>query len=172
MGEIKSFQICFEGELEVRLVEVLRRLGAVPNFENSWEVHLPYGRHAAPLLRYLRKFLPPEARLLVAQTQLSRERDFLLIRHSITPGRDYSRLGTALGAFGQPIELPFEATYVLRSETPLDLFKIGEALVDFCGDDSLMVIGISHDFAIHSFGESHMLVVHDEVTNSVAFRTF
>lgn len=172
MGEIKSFQICFEGELEVRLVEVLRRLGAVPNFENSWEVHLQHGRHAAPLLRYLRKFIPAEARLLVAQTQLSRERDFLLVRHSITSGRDYSRLATALGAFGHMLEMPFEATYVLRSETPLDLNQIGQALVDFCGDDAMMVISISHDFAIHSFGESHMMVVHDPLTNSVAFRAF
>lgn len=172
MGEIKSFQICFEGELEVGLVEMLRRLGAVPNFENSWELHLPYGRHAAPLLRYLRKTLPPEARLLVAQTQLTRERDFLLVRHSVTPGVDYGRLATALGAFGELLDLPFEATYVLRSDTDQDLFRIGGALVDFCSDDSLMVIGVSHDFAIHSFGSSRMLLPPDPVMRDVVFRDF
>src|SRR5213082_2713903 len=77
MGEIKLFQICYEGELTVGVSHAMRRLGAEPNFDQSWHVWLPEGRHAAPLVRWMRTQLGPDARLLVAATQFTTTRDFL-----------------------------------------------------------------------------------------------
>ena len=96
MGEIRLFQICYEGDLTVDVSHVMRRLGAEPNFDQSWQVFLPEGRHAAPLVRYLRSHLGGDVRLLVACTQFTTMRDFLLVRHSLTPGADYSELHDAL----------------------------------------------------------------------------
>ncbi|MGZ5434108.1 MAG: hypothetical protein ACXWH7_14395, partial [Thermoanaerobaculia bacterium] len=108
MGEIRLFQVCYEGELTVEVSHVMRRLGAEPNFDQSWHVFLPEGRHAAPLVRYVRAQMTPEARVLVACTQFTRMRDFLLVRHSLTPGADYSELHDALERLGSVIPLPFE----------------------------------------------------------------
>ena len=40
MGEIKLFQICYEGELTAEVSHAMRRLGAEPNFDQSWFVWL------------------------------------------------------------------------------------------------------------------------------------
>ena len=118
MGEIKLFQICFEGDLTVEVSHAMRRLGAEPNFDQSWQIWLPEGRHAAPLVRYLRSQLGEDARLLVACTQFTMARDFLLIRHSLTPGADYSELHDAIGRLGIVVELPFESTFIVQSDDP------------------------------------------------------
>ena len=74
MGEVRLFQICYEGELTVEVSHVMRRLGAEPNFDQSWQVFLPEGRHSAPLVRYLRTQTAADAKLLVACTQFTTAR--------------------------------------------------------------------------------------------------
>src|SRR5437868_12170532 len=145
MGEIKLFQICYEGDLTVEISQVMRRLGAEPNFDQSWQVWLPEGRHAAPLVRYLRSRLGEDARLLVACAQFTSARDFLLVRHSLTPGADYSELHEALDRLGAIVALPFESMLVIRSDDRTDLRTLGLGLGELCPDDSLMVLGINHD---------------------------
>ena len=49
MGEIKLFQICYEGDLTLDVSHAMRRLGAEPNFDQSWHIWLAGGRHAAVL---------------------------------------------------------------------------------------------------------------------------
>ena len=51
MGEIRLFQICYEGDLTAEVSHVMRRLGADANFDQSWQVFLPEGRHSAALVR-------------------------------------------------------------------------------------------------------------------------
>ena len=158
MGEIRLFQICYEGELTADLSYAMRRLGAEPNFDQSWHVWLPEGRHAAPLIRFLRSFVASDARLLVACTQFTAARDFLLVRHSMTPGADYSELHSALERLGTVVDLPFEETFVIDSRDRTDLQTLGRALGELCPDDSLMVTGISHDWAYTNSGVSRMFV--------------
>lgn len=158
MGEVRLFQLCYEGELTVEVSHVMRRLGAEPNFDQSWQVFLPEGRHAAPLVRYVRSQMAPEARMLVACTQFTTRRDFLLVRHSLTPGADYSELQDALDRLGTVIPLPFESMFVVQSDDRTDVNTLGEALGELCPDDSLMVTGISHDWAFCDSGVSRMFV--------------
>ena len=66
MGEIKLFQICYEGELTADVSHAFRQLAAEPNFDQSWHVFLPEGRHFRGVLRYIRTRVAPDARLLVA----------------------------------------------------------------------------------------------------------
>src|SRR5258708_31709533 len=113
MGEIKLFQICYEGDLTVEVSHAMRRLGAEASFDQSWQVWLPEGRHAAPLVRYLRANLGNEARLLVASMHHTTARDFLLVSHSLTPGADYSALHSALDRLGVVAALPFESPFVI-----------------------------------------------------------
>ena len=54
-------------------------------------------------------------RLLIASTHFSRSRDFLLVRHSLTPGADYSELHDALHRLGVVVDLPFESLFVVQS---------------------------------------------------------
>jgi hypothetical protein len=170
MGEIKLFQICYEGDLTVEVSHAMRRLGAEPNFDQSWHVWLPEGRHAAPLVRYLRQSIGEDARILVASTQFTSSRDFLLVRHSLTPGADYSELHDALERLGIVAELPFESTFVVQSADRTDLQTLGEALGELCPDDSLMVVGISHDWAYCNSGISRMHVADDSM--EMLFRSF
>lgn len=170
MGEIRLFQICYEGDLTVEVSHAMRRLGAEPNFDQSWHVWLPEGRHAAPLVRYLRANVGEDARLLVACTHFSTARDFLLVRHSLTPGADYSELHDALDRLGTVVELPFESMFVIRSDDRTDVQTLGAALGELCPDDSLMVTGISHDWAFCNSGTSLMHVAGDEA--ALHFRTF
>lgn len=158
MGEIRLFQICYEGDLTVEVSHVMRRLGAEPNFDQSWQVFLPEGRHAAALVRYLRAHLPGDSRILVACTQFTIARDFLLVRHSMTPGADYSELHDAIGRLGTVVDLPFESTFVIQSDDRTDVRTLGLALGELCPDDSLMVTGASHDWAYCNSGVSRMFV--------------
>ena len=161
MGEVRLFQICYEGELTVEVSHVMRRLGAEPNFDQSWQVFLSEGRHAAPLVRYLRAQLAPESRLLVGCAQFTSGRDFLLVRHSLTPGADYSELHNALDRLGTVVALPFESTFVIASDDRSDVRTLGLALGELCPDESLMVTGISHDWAFCHAGTSRMFVAAD-----------
>lgn len=170
MGELRLFQICYEGDLTVEVSHAMRRLGAEPNFDQSWEVWLPEGRHAAPLVRYMRVHCGADARLLVACTHFSTARDFLLVRHSLTPGADYSELHDALARLGTVVDLPFDSTFVLQSDDRTDVRTLGEALGELCPDESLMVTGISHDWAYSNSGVSRMFV--GDETRELMFRTF
>jgi hypothetical protein len=170
MGEVRLFQICYEGDLTVEVSHVMRRLGADPSFDQSWQVFLPEGRHAAPLVRYLRSQLAPESRLLVACSQFTTARDFLLVRHSLTPGADYSELHDALDRLGNVIPLPFESTFVVQSDDRTDVRTLGLALGELCPDESLMVTGVSHDWAYSNAGASRMFVA-DEMAD-VQFKSF
>jgi hypothetical protein len=171
MGEVRLFQICYEGELTVEVSHVMRRLGAEPNFDQSWQVFLPEGRHAAPLVRYLRSQLAADAKLLVACAQFTRARDFLLIRHSLTPGADYSELHDALERLGTLVDLPFDSTFVVQSADRTDLRTLGRALGELCPDESLMITGVSHDWAYSNSGISRMFVGGAE-KGQAAWRSF
>lgn len=170
MGEIKLFQICYEGDLTADVSSAVRRLGAEPNFDQSWCVWLPDGRHSATLIRYLRSHVSEDERLLVACTQFTRTRDFLLVRHSLTPGADYSELHAALDRLGTLVESPFESTFVIRSDDRTDVQTLGRALGELCPDDSLMVTGISHDWAYSDSGVSRMFVA--DATECLLLRPF
>ena len=163
MGEIRQFQICYDGDLTVAVSQAMLRLGAEPNFDQSWQVFLPEGRHAAPLVRYIRTHLDPEARLLVACMQFTTDRDLLLVRHSLTPGADYSELHDALDRLGTVVELPFESTFVIQTTDRTDVRTLGAALGELCPDESLMVTGISHDWAYCNSGTSRMFVATEAV---------
>jgi hypothetical protein len=158
MGEIKLFQICYEGDLRVGISHAMRRLGAEPNFDQSWHVWLPEGRHAALLVRWMRTNIDPDARILVAATQFTTARDFLLVRHSLTPGADYGELHDAIARLGAVVPLPFESTFVVQSDDRTDVQTLGRALGELCPDESLMVTGISHDWAYCDGGISRMHV--------------
>ncbi len=170
MGEIKLFQICYEGQLTAEVSSAMRHLGAEPNFDQSWCIWLEPGRHAAPLIRFLRPHMPNDARMLVAQTQFTTLRDFLLVRHSQTPDADYSELHNALHRLGIVVELPFESTFVIRSDDRTDVQTLGRALGELCPDDSLMVTGISHDWAFTQSGVSAMFVA--DSSQSLLLRPF
>jgi hypothetical protein len=170
MGEIKLFQICYEGELTAEVSHVMRRLGAEPNFDQSWQVFLPEGRHAAPLVRFMRAQLAPQSRLLVACAQFTTGRDFLLVRHSLTLGANYSELHSALDRLGIVVALPFESTFVIQSDDRSDVRTLGMALGELCPDESLMVTGISHDWAFCHAGTSRMFVAAD--SDETLFKTF
>ena len=170
MGEIRLFQICYEGDLTVEVSHVMRKLGGEANFDQSWQVFLPEGRHSAALVRYLRSQLGSDARLLVACTQFTTTRDFLLVRHSLTPGADYSELHDALARLGTVVELPFESTFVIQSDDRTDVRTLGAALGELCPDDSLMVTGISHDWAYCNDGQSRMFVA--DAVEEAQFKAF
>ena len=175
MGEIRLFQICYEGELTADISYAMRRLGAEPNFDQSWFVWLAEGRHSAPLIRYLRPHMAEDAKLLVACTQFTSARDFLLVRHSLTPGADYSELHNALERLGTVVDMPFETACVVRpdprTDVHTDVNTLGRALGELCPDDSLMVVGISHDWAFCNSGVSQMFVAERDA-RAAQFRTF
>ncbi|HVE72847.1 MAG TPA: hypothetical protein VNI54_15885 [Thermoanaerobaculia bacterium] len=170
MGEIRLFQICYEGDLTVEVSHVMRRLGADANFDQSWQVFLPEGRHAAPLVRYLRSQLGSDARLLVACAQFTNARDFLLVRHSLTPGADYTELHAALHRLGTVVDLPFESAFVIQSDDRTDVQTLGAALGELCPDESLMVTGISYDWAYSNSGQSRMFVA--DALEDAQFKSF
>ena len=171
MGEVKLFQVCFEGELTLAVSDAMRRLGAEPNFDQSWNVWLPDGGHAELLVRYLRIEVGDEARVLIGCSQFTSTRDFLLIRHSLTPGADYSELHDAIVRLGVVVDLPFESTFVVQSDDRTDVNTLGMALGELCPDDALFVTGISHDWAYCDGTTSRMYVAEQE-PKSIQFRTF
>jgi hypothetical protein len=172
MGDIKLFQVCYEGELTLAVSDAMRRLGAEPNFDQSWSVWLPEGGHAELLVRYMRIEVGDEARVLIGCSQFTSTRDFLLIRHSLTPGADYSELHDAIARLGDIIPLPFESTFVVQSDDRTDVQTLGAALGELCPDDSLMVAGISHDWAYCNNGRSRMYVTADDEHEYPQFRPF
>lgn len=171
MGEIKLFQVCYEGELTLDVSRALRQLGADPNFDQSWQVWLPEGQHAALLVKYFRAEVGDDARFLVGCMQFTNARDFLLIRHSLTPGADYSELHDAIHRLGVVVDLPFESTFVVQTDDRTDLQTLGEALGQLCPDDALMVTGISHDWA-YCDGANSMMYVAGQEPKYLHFRTF
>lgn len=171
MGENRLFQVCYEGTLTVDVSNAMRRLGAEPNFDQSWHVWLPEGGHSELLVRALRVEVGDEARVLVGRSQFTVARDFLLIRHSLTPGADYSELHDAIARLGVVIELPFESTFVVQSGDTTDVQTLGLALGELCPDDALMVAGISHDWA-YSDGTTSRMHVADQEPKYPQFRTF
>lgn len=146
MGE-SLFQICYEGDLTVEVCEALRYLSAEPNFDRSWQVLLPDDGSASILAHELESTIGANARILVARTWFSRNRDYLLVRHSMTEGADYSELHGGLARLGTVLNLPFESTFIVDTRNSADVQMIGEVLSELCPDDSLMVVGISRDFA-------------------------
>lgn len=156
MGEIKPFQICYEGELTASVANAVRRLGGVPNFDQSWLITVEGERQAAPLVRWLRSSIGENARILVAAAEFSVERDFLLVRHSLSPGSDYTELQSALSRLGTVYDLPFESAFVIRSDDRTDVQTLGAALCELCPDDSLMVMGITVDWAYCNSGASRI----------------
>ena len=171
MGEVRLFQICYEGDLTVEVSHVMRRLGAEPNFDQSWHVWVPEGGHAELIVRYLRMEAGADTRVLVGCAQFTSTRDFLLIRHSLTPGADYSELHDAIARLGVVVDLPFESTFVVQSDDLTDVQTLGLALGELCPDDALMVTGISHDWAYTDGLTSRMNVAAME-PNNLQFRTF
>jgi hypothetical protein len=119
-------------------------------------VWLSEERHTAPLVRWLRQYLPEDGRVLVACTQFTTSRDFLLVRHSLTADADYSELHEAILRLGVVVDLPFESTFVVRSDDRTDVNTLGRALSELCPDESLMVLGVSHDWAYCDSGVSRM----------------
>ncbi|MEA2239091.1 MAG: hypothetical protein QOC81_3815 [Thermoanaerobaculia bacterium] len=171
MGETKLFQVCYEGELTIDVSNAMRRLGAEPNFDQSWHVWVPEGGHAELLVRYLRMEAGIETRVLIGCAQFTTNRDFLLIRHSLTPGADYGELHDAIARLGVVVDLPFESTFVVQSPDTTDVQTLGLALGELCPDDALMVTGISHDWAYSDGAISRMHVAAMEPKN-LQFRTF
>jgi len=108
----------------------------------------------------------------VACTNFTPTRDFLLVRHSLTPGADYGELHGAIERLGTVVDLPFETTFVVRSSDNTDVETLGSALGELCPDDSLMVIGMSHDFAFFNAGESRMFLPPDLAAPRWDFRSF
>ena len=74
------------------------------------------------------------------------------------PDADYSDLHKALERLGAVVELPFESTFVIRSDDRTDVQTLGRALGELCPDDSLMVTGVNHDWAYSDAGVNRMFV--------------
>ena len=172
MGEGVLFQICHEGDLTVEVSDALRRIGAEPNFDQSWRLQLDQSRPAGVLVRYLRMMIGPQARLLAAPLQRTRRRDLILVRHSMTPGADYRELHDALERLGWVLELPFESTFIVESDEWTDARRLGEALVELCPDESLMVTGIGGDFAWCVGSVGPMMLTGNAVAGLSRVRTF
>jgi len=171
MGEIRLFQILLRGRADHRRDQRHATAGRRAELRPELAGLAPEGRHAAPLVRYIRRQLDPETRLLVACTHFTRARDFLLVRHSLTPGCDYSELHDAILRLGVVVELPFESTYVVQSGDRTDVHTLGLALGELCPDESLMITGISHDWAYCTDAVSRMHVA-SALEAGMHFRTF
>lgn len=146
---MRAFQICYEGDLTLELANAVRRLRGKPNFDSSWIIGAGEHRRAEVLMRYLRP-CALEGTVLVARTDYSRTRPFLLVRHSVTEGFDYGPLYDALESTGAALELPMKQTFLLQCDARIDSRSLGARLETLCPYDSLMVVGVAHDFAITS----------------------
>lgn len=162
MGEDNLYQVCYEGDLTLEVCDALSRLGAEPDFDQSWRVRLESQRSAATIVRYLRMRIGANSKVLVARTNFSRSRDYLLVRHSMTVGADYGELHGALERLGIAVDIPFESTFILRSDSATDTKLLGEALSELCPDDSLMVMGITREIAFCTSGLHPFVVSLDE----------
>lgn len=144
------YQVCYEGDLTLELAGAVRRLKGEPNFDNSWSITLTKPRTVAVLLRYLKRFIAADGHLIVTRSDATRQREFLLVRHSITAGFDYAPFRRELSKIGFALDLPTEATYILKTSNSTNAQILGDRLEEFCPYDSLMVAGINHDFAVWS----------------------
>jgi hypothetical protein len=151
-GVMKIFQICYEGDLTLEVATAVRRLKGEPNFDNSWEVQLDRDRSSAVLARYLSRSFAASGHLIVGETNPSRSREYLLIRHSTTPGFDYTPLRHAVSRLGFVHELPLTSTYLVRTSDRTQAHLLGDRLEELCPYDSLMVTGISPDLTIQAAG--------------------
>lgn len=149
-GAMHHYQVCYEGDLTLELASAVRRLKGEPNFDNSWSIRLNKPRAAAVLLRYLKRFIAADGHLIVTKSETTRERDFILVRHSVTAGFDYAPLRRELAKIGFALDLPTEATFIIKTASKTNAHILGDRLEELCPYDSLMVAGISHDFAVWS----------------------
>ena len=146
------YQVCYEGDLTLELAAAVRRLKGEPNFDNSWSIPLSRPRPASVLLRYLKRFIAADGQLIVTKSDPSRQREFLLIRHSVTDGYDYTPFRRELAKLGFALDLPTASTYILKTSNTTNSQILGDRLEEFCPYDSMMIAGISHDFAVWSSG--------------------
>lgn len=143
-----EIQVCYEGDLTVELAAAIRRLRGEPNFDKSWRVVVDDRHSAATVLRYLKRFIAADGHLVVARTNPTRSREFLLVRHSVTEGYDYAPLHRELGKLGYPLDLPTSSTHIIKTTDHTNAQLLGDRLEEFCPYDSMMVAGISYDFAV------------------------
>jgi hypothetical protein len=68
------------------------------------------------------------------------------------------------------VDLPFESTFVIQTDDRTDVHTLGAALGELCPDESLMVTGVSHDWAYCNSGASRMFVANEAV--EAAFKSF
>lgn len=146
---MKAFQVCYEGDLTLELAEGIRKLRGTANFDSSWLIGTADDRRAEVLMRFLRP-LAHQGTVLVARTDYSKTRPFLLVRHSRTDGFDYNPLYDALSEVGSALELPMKQTFLIQCERTVDSRALGARLEALCPFDSLMVTGAGHDFAVSS----------------------
>lgn len=165
-----SFQICYDGDLTLEVATAVRRLKGYPNFDKSWMIALSEEQTSVSVLHDL---LPAivDGSLVVAQLNPSRNRPFLLVRHGITENFDYRPLYGALNRLGDLLELPLPATFILRTDDPSDSLTLGEHLGELCPYDSLMVVGISHDFTIWNAAEGEFTAAEEWLIRNEELRS-
>lgn len=146
---MKAFQICYEGDLTLELAAAVRKLRGTANFDSSWLVGTGDDRRAEVVMRYLRPYAH-EGTILVARTDYSKTRPFILVRHSTTEGFDYTPLYDALAQIGSALELPMRQTFLIQCTAQIDSRTLGARLEALCPYDSLMIVGVGHDFAVTS----------------------
>lgn len=147
---MKVFQICYEGDLTLELALAVRRLKGEPNFDNSWEVELEPKRTSAAVARYLGRCVGHSGHLIVSETNPLRNREYLLIRHSVTSGFDYTPLRRAIARIGYVLDLPTASTYIVQTNDKTKAHLLGDRLEELCPYDSLMVTGIAPDFTVRA----------------------
>jgi hypothetical protein len=101
MGEIRLFQICYEGELTADVSYAMRRLGAEPNFDQSWYVWLAENKEA----QYL------STRRRESERQLQKLVKELEEQHSARPRERYTAF-IEIEVF-EAGDLTVELTYVI-----------------------------------------------------------
>lgn len=151
---MKTFQVCYEGDLTLELASAIRRLKGEPNFDASWELQLDERRDSRVLARLLSRATGGNGHLIVCETNPSRNREYLLIRHSSTPGFDYAPLRREIARLGFVLDLPTGSTFLVKTNDRTQAHILGDRLEELCPWDSLMVTGVARDFTIRSYGVS------------------
>lgn len=146
---MKAFQVCYEGDLTIELANAVRVLRGSANFDSSWLLGTTDDRRAEVIMRYLRPHAH-QGTLVVARTDYSKSRPFLLVRHSGTPGFEYGEFYDALASIGPILDIPMKRTFLIQCDARVDSRMVGARLEELCPYDSLMVIGVGHDFAVSS----------------------
>lgn len=151
---MKTFQVCYEGDLTLELASAIRRLKGEPNFDASWQLQLDDHRSSRVLARYLGRTVASNGHLIISEVNPSRQREYLLIRHSVTPGHDYEPLRREIGRLGFVLDSPASSTFIVKTSDRTQAHVLGDRLEEFCPWDSLMVTGLSRDFTMWSCGVS------------------